>query len=190
VRRPMNALADLDHWPEATVVSDSDIVVSGISLLRLVEVCGTPAVHSGATVIPDSGGQPSSDAQTAVLVVRVIAVEHHDSGATIVQVDARLDNLRLIWSQTRLLGRRSSARQKICLIVRRPGTTDLTVTDDVIAVEMPKDLRTGDLLAVPSRSIRASLIQLHPLTGIPDWRPDTIFTNTTHTAAPRSESID
>lgn len=46
--------AQLDYWPEATTIADTDIVVSGISLLRLVDVCGTPGVHSGAAVVPAS----------------------------------------------------------------------------------------------------------------------------------------
>jgi hypothetical protein len=185
------ASANLDYWPEATIVSGPDIVVSGISLVRLVDVCGTPAVHSGAAVAPDSDGTPLSDAQVAVLVVRVVAATRHACGLTVVQVDARLDNLRLVWSEARLLGRASSARPRMSLVVRRPGAADLAVTRDVIAIELPKDLGVGDLLAIPTRSITArSIDQLHPLTGTTGWRPDPVFANANRERAPWWESLD
>jgi hypothetical protein len=182
---------NLDYWPEATIVGDTDIVVSGISLLRLVDVCGTPAVHSGAAVVPDSGGVPATDARTAVLIVRIIAVTRHASGLTVVQVDACLDNLRLVWSEARLFGRAPSGRRKMTLVVRRPGTIDLDVTDDVIAARLPRDLRVGDLLAIPSRSIQArSIDQRHPLTGTADWRPDPVFATAPGENEPWWESLD
>jgi hypothetical protein len=116
----------VDFWPEATVATSSDVVVSGISLRRLVEVCGTPCTHSGAAVIPRTDGLPSATRTTRVLVVRVTRVGLHESGIPIAETDARLDELRLVWSQTRLIGRASTAH----------GGTVL-------------DLRPGDLLAIP-----------------------------------------
>lgn len=77
------------------------------------------------------------------------------------------------------------------LIVRRPGTTDLAVTDDVLAARLPKDLRVGDLLAIPSRSIRSrSIDQRHPLTGTSDWRPDPVFATPQGAPEPWWESLD
>jgi hypothetical protein len=190
VFRVRSRAPELEFWPEATVLSESDIVVSGISLLRLAEVYGTPAVHSAAAVIPGSGGRPANDARVAVLVVRIVAVERNASRMTIVQSDARLDNLRLIWSEARMFGRPSSARHTIGLVVRKPGTMDLAATDDAFAVDLPRDLRTGDLLAIPSRGIQTGSVgPLHPLTGRRDGSPDSIFQDGGRTPAPRWESI-
>jgi hypothetical protein len=191
VFRVRSRAPELDFWPEATVFSESDIVVSGTSLLRLVEVYGTPAVHSAAAVIPGSGGRPANDARVAVLVVRIVAVERNASRMTIAQPDARLDNLRLIWSEARMFGRPSSGRHTIGLVVRKPGTTDLAATDDAFAVDLPVDLRTGDLLAIPSRGIRTDSVgSLHPLTGRRDARPDSVLEAAGRTPAPLWESID
>jgi hypothetical protein len=172
----MSKRATLDHWPEETVVSDSDILVAGLSLARLVEVCGTPAVHSAASVLPGTGGEPSPTERTAVVVVRVVAVARHVTGVPIAQVDARLDNLRLVWSEARLIGRPARARSKLCLVVRQPDGRDLAECDDSIAIGLPGGAFVGDLLAIPSRSIETgSRPQLHPLTGRPDWRPSAVF---------------
>jgi len=166
----------LDFWPEETVVSESDIVVAGISLNRLAEVCGTPAAHSAASVVPATGQQPSLDGFTGVLVTRVIAVAEHRSGVTVVQLDARLDNLRLVWSETRVIGARFGSRCKLSLLVRRPGTVDIEVTDDVLVVDLSARVAVGDLIAIPSRSISSgSRQQLDPVTGRLDGTPNSVF---------------
>jgi hypothetical protein len=166
----------LDYWPEETVVTDSDIVVAGISLSRLAEVCGTPTAHSAASVVPATGQRPSLDASTGVLVARVLAVAEHYSSATVIQVDARLDNLRLVWSEARVIGARSGSRSRLSLVVRRPGIVDIELTDDLLAVDLPVRIAVGDLIAVPSRSIpSAPRDYLHPVTGRVDGTPDAAF---------------
>jgi hypothetical protein len=181
----------LDYWPEDTVVSDTDIVVAGISLRRLAEVCGTPAVHSAASVIPRSGQDPDSDAVTGVLVARVLVVAEHYSGIPVIQIDARLDNLRLVWSEARVVGRRSGARSKISLLVRRPRTVDVARTNDVLAVDLPTRVAVGDLIAIPSRSISSVPgRQLHPVTGRADWRPNSVFVDSGLTRSNWWETIE
>jgi hypothetical protein len=176
----------LDFWPESTTVSDTDIVVAGISLRQLAEVCNTPAVHSAALVMPGSGQRPDVDATTAVLVTRVLTVAEHRSGVPVIQVDARLDNLRLVWSETRLIGARPGSRSRISLLVRTPGTAEMETTDDVLVVELPGRVVVGDLIAIPSRSIPAGFSHLlHPLTGRADWRPNSVFEN----AAPPNDGV-
>ena len=155
-----------DRWPEGTVATTSDVVVAGISLLRLVEVCGTPCVHSGAAVVPGTGGRPSDTAKTAVLVVRITAVAVHASGVPVVATDARLDHLRLLWSEMRLIARVSTAHSGAVLIAERSGDADFGLSADVSSVVLPLDLRVGDLLAVPSRPIETTWsLSPHPLTG-------------------------
>ncbi len=166
----------LDWWPERTVVSTDDIVVSDVSLRRLVEVCGTPAVHSGASANSSLGGHGPTAERTAVLVVRVVAMARHRSGSRVVQVDARLDNLRLIWSQARRVGGPKTARHRDALIVRRPSRADIAETADVFSAALPANLRVGDLIAVPSRPFPVDPEHpRHPLTGRPDGTPESIF---------------
>lgn len=172
LRRTLPDPIALDLWPEATVATTTDVVVSGISLLRLVEVCGTPCIHSGASVVPGTDGRPSDTAKTAVLVVRVTESLLHASGKTVIETDARLDNLRLIWSETRLINRASTSYCGIVLIARRPIDPDLAFTSDVASVDLPLDLRVGDLLAIPSRPITTTwALRPHPLTGTFDASP-------------------
>lgn len=156
----------VDSWPEATFATITDVVVSGISLLRLVEVCGTPCVHSGAAVIPHTNGRPSHTLRTAVLVVRITRVERHEFSDLIVQTDARLDDLRLVWSEARLIDRASTAHSGTVLVATDPVDPDLTRTAAACSAELPLDLRPGDLLAVPSLPIATSwALRPHPLTG-------------------------
>lgn len=153
-------------WPEATIATTTDVVVSGISLLRLVEVCGTPCSHSGASIVPGTNGRPSDTATTAVVVVRITAVALHASGKTAIETDARLDTLRLIWSETRLINRASTAHSGDVLIACRPVGPDLAFTSDVSTVDLPLDLKVGDLLAIPSHPIETPwALRAHPLTG-------------------------
>jgi hypothetical protein len=181
----------LDYWPEDTVVSDADILVAGISLRRLADVCGTPTVHSAASVIPDSGQRPDPDAATGVLVARVLVVAEHYSGVPVIQVDARLDNLRLVWSEARVVGGRSGVRSRISLLVRRPRTTDIARTRDVLVLDLPARLAAGDLIAIPSRSISTGPgRQLHPVTGRADWRPNSIFADSGPTRSNWWETIE
>jgi hypothetical protein len=181
----------LDYWPEDTVISDTDIVVAGISLRRLADVCGTPAVHSAASVIPDSGQRPDPDAVTGVLVARVLVVAEHHSGAPVIQVDARLDNLRLVWSEARIVGARVSTRSRISLLVRKPRTVDIASTNDVLVMDLPARVAVGHLLAIPSRSISSALgRQLHPVTGRLDGQPDSVFADSGPTRSSRWETTD
>jgi hypothetical protein len=108
-------------------------------------------------------------------VVRITAVGHYATKNLIVQTDARLDNLRLIWSETRLINRASTARSAMILIDRRSPAADTSPAHDLLAVELPSDLRVGDLLAIPSRSITTTwAMQPHPLTGTCDSEPTAV----------------
>ena len=165
----------LDWWPRHTTVLADDIVVDGVSLLSLAETSGTPAVQTGATM-NEPRRQTEAIERVAVLVVRVVAMTQHRAGRPIIQVDARLDNLRLIWSEARRIGGVPTHRHREVLAVRRPGRDDLECADDIISVVLPANLRVGDLLAIPSRPIPVDPARpLHPLTGRLDGVPDSIF---------------
>jgi len=166
LRRTLPDPLTSDLWPEGTVTTTTDVIVSGISLLRLVEVCGTPCIHSGAAVIAATGGRPSSTEKVAVLVVRITAAQLHASGSLVIETDARLEDLRLVWSETRLINRASTAHSGTVLVARRPIDPHLALTADVSTAELPLDLRVGDLLAIPSQPIATTwALRTHPLTG-------------------------
>jgi hypothetical protein len=109
-----------------------------------------------------------------VLVVRVTAIGHYARKFLTVDTDARLDNLRLIWSEARVLNRTSTAKPVLVLIERHSPGGDDHPGGDVLAVELPRDLEIGDLLAIPSRSIRTTrALQPHPMTGTDTRFPQT-----------------
>jgi len=161
-----------DFWPEATVATTTDVIVSGISLVRLVEVYGTPCTHRAAAVLPGTGGRPSPTATSTVTVIRVTDLSVHTSGRLLVTTDARLDDPRLIWSETRLIDRASTAHTGRVLVNELPGDDmrDEWHGDDEtsvpVAVDLPLDLKVGDLLVIPSRSLPAPPLLATWLSGL------------------------
>jgi hypothetical protein len=141
------------HWPEATQLLGDDIVVGGTSLRGRVEAAGTPVVVEPASSTLRSAGAASCP---PVLVTQVLAVDRHFSGRMVVQLDCRLDRLPFIWSEARLLSRSSGARTITWLVVRRPSRIDMVLADDVVAIPLPADLRLGDLLALPGRTLTSA----------------------------------
>lgn len=117
-------------WPPATTATTTDVVVSGVSMLRLLEVSATPAVH----VVDDIG----------VVVVRVLDVGRDASGTTSVTLDLDLATLTPHWRELRLIGRASTARAALVSIRSLDGNA---ATD--AAGSLPRDLRVGDLLVAP-----------------------------------------
>jgi hypothetical protein len=91
----------------------------------------------------------------AVLVAQVVAIDRHYSGRRVVQLDCRLDQLPFAWSEARLLSRSSRARSVLWLAIRRPSRVDMVLSDDVAAIRLPADLRPGDLVVIPGRSVAA-----------------------------------
>lgn len=123
-------------WPAGTHASPRDVVISGVSMLRLSEICATPCISSGAAVIPFSGGTASSTQMVTVIVSTVTGLDATGAG-----LDACFDLHRPTWSEARLLGRVSHARE-IAL--------DLHGLDgEGTRVRLPGDLQPGDVLAVP-----------------------------------------
>ncbi|KQQ93723.1 hypothetical protein ASF62_05835 [Leifsonia sp. Leaf325] len=117
-------------WPAATIATTTDLVVSGVSMLRLVELSATPAVH----VVDDIG----------VVVVRVHDVGADASRTASVTLDLDLTTLAACWGDLRLIGRASTARSTTFGI----RSLDSRRATDASAL-LPCDLRAGDLLAAP-----------------------------------------
>jgi hypothetical protein len=122
----------IDRWPEWTVPTVCDVVVSGVSLRRLVEVCGSPCVHVAAAVVPGTHGRPSDLAQSSVVVTTVLTV----AGGRL-ELDADLERVPAVLAEARLIGRASACR-----------TRDLVLPHGAV-LALPADLAAGDLVAVP-----------------------------------------
>ncbi|MFF1635830.1 hypothetical protein [Leifsonia sp. NPDC058248] len=131
---------DRDSWPEFTTATTTDVVVAGVSLIRLAEWCGTPCVHTAAAVVPGTGGKPSDSELAAVVVLRVVGVTPRHGGGLDVRLDGELHLVAALTAQARLIGRASTIRD-----------TQAHVGASVI--DLPGDLRVGDLLAVPVRGV-------------------------------------
>jgi hypothetical protein len=145
-----------DLWPEGTGATVADVVVSGISLVRLAEVYGTPCVHTGASVIPHTGGRPSATRETTVVVVRITRVERTGSGDLVVATDGVIYPTALVMSELRLVGRASTAHLARVRLTRG-GVPD--GADVGAETELVSDLRVGDLLAAPCHAVETTWTQ-------------------------------
>lgn len=125
----------IDRWPEWTHLTTIDVVVSGVSLLRLVELCDTPCVHIAAAVVPGTHGRPSDTEQASVVVAQVVEIPRE--GALI--LDADLTRVQAHVSEARLIGRASTQH-----------SVPFSLSAEQSAV-LPADLRVGDLIAIPCR---------------------------------------
>ncbi len=142
-------------WPAGALPAVDDVTVTGISVLRYVELCGTPCVMTGAAVIPHSGGIASTSDTVAVLTVSVVEVLESDAAAgwrvdptPVVVLDAVLDAAAPCWNEARLIGRVSDVRD------RRFALTDAAgVPVPGVGMILPGDLRSGDLVTVPCAGV-------------------------------------
>ncbi|PPF64117.1 hypothetical protein C5E11_05310 [Clavibacter michiganensis] len=131
----------IDRWPEWTHLTTIDVVVSGVSLLRLVELCDTPCVHIAAAVVPGTHGRPSDIEQSSVVVAQVVEIPRE--GALI--LDADLTRVQAHVSEARLIGRASTQHSvPFSLSAAQPLSAEQSAV-------LPADLRVGDLIAIPCR---------------------------------------
>jgi len=143
LRRSIPDPLDPDSWPERTHASVTDVVVAGVSLCRLAEVCGTPVVHTAAAAMPGTRGLPSPTEDRAVVVLTITDVAVQGESATI-DLDGCVDGIGASWREMRLLGRASTEHVRSFGLARcgvRGAGAD--------SVVLPGDLRAGDLVAVP-----------------------------------------
>jgi hypothetical protein len=148
LRRSIPDPLSIDRWPEHTVATTTDVLVAGVSMVRLVDVCGTPCVHTAAPVIPGTHGRPALVGQACVVVVRVMGVKRSDTASPVepmtglsIRLDGDLGQAHAVAAEARLVGRASTAR-RVPAVCGRSGAPDLALT-------VPGDLVVGDLLAVP-----------------------------------------
>ncbi|KRC61876.1 hypothetical protein ASE14_13880 [Agromyces sp. Root81] len=144
---PTGHLAGLEHWPRHTTATDDDIVVSGVSMLRLVELCGTPCVHTATAEATEDGG-PGRQVDISVVVVRVTNVRGRGA-ERVVEVDGRLDGCDACWFELRMIGRACTGPTSAVglLTPSEPGSGN--------QVSLPADIAAGDLIAVPCGHVSA-----------------------------------
>lgn len=152
-----------DHWPAATVATITDVVVDGVSLLRVVDLCGTPAVHLGPAAVPGTGGRlTSTTLHTGVVVVRVLEASARRGLDREIVIDGDLSELDPAWPEARLIGRASVARA-----VPTTLTAVSTGCSAPAPLALPGDLHVGDLLALPYATVTDDAGVARPASG---WR--------------------
>lgn len=119
-----------------------DVVVRGLSLLRLVELCGTPCVHSEEA--RPVGGLPPVGGS---VLVRVTAVFDDEETGRVVCIDAHLDLVSADWDRARVLGRVPTEMAAPTWIVA--GHADAGA--GMCRPSLPQDLGVGDVLVIPCR---------------------------------------
>jgi hypothetical protein len=182
LRRVLPDPLDPDSWPELTSATPSDVVVSGVSLTRLAEICETPCVHTARALLPHSFGRPSPTESATTVVVRILSVTRHPSGAQLVAIDADLSQVDAVLTETRLLGRVSTAHDAHTVLASASGWPV-----ESLAGGLPSDLREGDLLAFPCHG----LVTLHDVRphGHVDVLPTSHAASGLTTSAPATRTL-
>lgn len=134
-------------WPEHTQTTTTDVVIAGVSLRRLVELCETPCVHSADALVPGSRRRPELRRDASVVVTTVTGTCTGGAGEWVVQIDAEMTAVPALWAETRLIGRVSTAPARRAVI------------DGGGCAWVPGDATEGDLLAIPCRE----LVALHDI---------------------------
>jgi hypothetical protein len=149
LRRSLPDPLSRELWPEYTSATPDDVTVAGLSIVTLVQWCGTPCVHTAAAVIPGTNGRPSETELASVAVVRVTAAVV-ENGQLNVWIDGELDGCAGILSETRMIGRASTAHAIPAAIYSASAHTSVRYVPELVA-----DLRVGDLLAIPCLGVTA-----------------------------------
>lgn len=150
---------DIDAWPERTVATTTDVVVSAVSLVRLADLCETPCTHSGSAVLPRTYGRPSQTETSTTVVARVTRIKRHPSQRLLIEIDADLTAVSAVLSETRLIGRVSTTHDLDSFLII-PATARRREAPFVrLTSGLPADLREGDLLALPC----AGMVTLHDI---------------------------
>ena len=136
------------HWPEHTLPTISDVVVGGVSLTRLVEITGTPALLTGDLPHPKPAHARAHGIgnDVTVLVFRITLRIDTEAGKQVALTDCAFDRVTPRWDQCRLIGRTSIAKNTTIELI--PGESGAAPWPYPI-VTLPGDLHQGDLLAVP-----------------------------------------
>ncbi|GAB6936968.1 hypothetical protein ACQP60_16575 [Isoptericola variabilis] len=136
--------AALEGWPEGTELAADDVLVDRTSLARLAEHYPTPRVYVpvGADVARVDRYWGDDAPRTVVLTRVVDAVPRLGDDARQAWLDADLGGCAALVERARLVGRASQAPERRFTLHPAPGRGGPTAW-------LPRDLRRGDVLAVP-----------------------------------------
>ncbi|MBP5800607.1 hypothetical protein [Microbacterium maritypicum] len=140
LRRSIPTPLDRWRWPTHSEPTTTDVVVGGISLMRLFEISGSPAVLTGDLPIRGMG------TDVTVLLFRITLRVDTQEDKRIALTDCSLDGVDAAWEECRLIGRASSAKTTSIELI--PGEQGGVAWPHPVAA-LPSDLREGDLLVVP-----------------------------------------
>ncbi|MDN3496910.1 hypothetical protein QL996_13290 [Planococcus sp. APC 4015] len=140
------------RWPEYTEMTTDDVVIAGVSLRRLVQLCDSPCVHTADALVPGCHIKTALRQDASVVVVTVSGVFDSDDGERVVLIDADMADVPAVWEETRLLGRISTAPSRPALIL---AGADSGSPRGRGPAWVPADLKAGDLLAIPCTGIVA-----------------------------------
>ncbi|WP_068482663.1 hypothetical protein [Pseudoclavibacter helvolus] len=146
MRRFLPSPMTLDLWPVSTQPTLTDVYSENVSMMAYAEICGTPCVHSASGAVKGSNGTRPADADCTVIVTSVTAVIKTGDEMSIL-LDSRLGALPCQWSEMRLLGRISPARN--CRV--RVLEEGMLIS---VILALPNDLVEGDVLALPCPGLR------------------------------------
>jgi len=137
-------LTALEGWPEGTELTPDDVLVDRTSLARLAEHCPTPRVYVpvGADVARVDRFWGDTIVRTVVLSHVVDAVPRLGDDARQAWLDADLGGCAVLLDRARLVGRSSAEPLRPFTVHPAPGRGGPVA-------RLPRDLRRGDVLAIP-----------------------------------------
>ncbi|MFD6133922.1 hypothetical protein [Isoptericola sp. NPDC060257] len=134
----------LEGWPEGTELTGDDVLVDRTSLARLAEHHPTPRVYVpvGADVTRVDRFWGDAAVRTVVLARVEDAVPRLGDDVRQAWLDADLGGCAVLLDRARLVGRASAEPRRPFTVHPAPGRGGPVVL-------LPRDLRRGDVLAVP-----------------------------------------
>lgn len=147
LRRSLPVPLTVHLWPVHTEATTTDVTVGGISLMRLLEVSGAPAVLTGDLPYSLMGTHRTAGGTDVTVLVFTIALRiDTQEGKRIAVADCALDGFEAHWAESRLIGRASTCRSVEIELLSGEGSASRWPHP---TANLPSDLREGDVVAVP-----------------------------------------
>lgn len=151
LRRSIPSPLRTPFWPEHTVSSTIDVIIGGVSLVRLTEIGGTPALLTGDLPHPHARAarEHGVGMDVTVLIFRITLRVDTLENKRIALTDCSLDGVDVRWDECRLIGRASTAKHVPIELVPGEGGAGGESCWPHPVVTVPGDLHEGDVLAAP-----------------------------------------
>lgn len=154
LRQSIPSPLDRWKWPVHSEPTTRDVVVGGISLMRLFEIGGSPAVLTGDLPLPTAG------TDVTVLLFRITLRVDTQESKRIALTDCSFEGVDAVWEECRLIGRASTARTTPIELI--PGEDGGAAWPHPVAM-LPADLREGDVVVVPcAGAVTLRSVRPHP----------------------------